>query len=80
MKALFNCSVIKNVYLRDNNRTLIELEISYLDNHDCTWVSRKGIADMCMTSQEYHINRYAEAYEKIKKALLNNDKFVEVEL
>ena len=33
MKALFNCSVIKNVYLRDNERK-VELEITYLDDSE----------------------------------------------
>lgn len=46
MKALFNCSVIKNVYLRLESSP-IELEITYTDDPDRTWKSRKSIDGMC---------------------------------
>ena len=45
MKALFNCSVIKNVYLRVEESP-IELEITYTDDLDKTWKSRKSINSM----------------------------------
>lgn len=73
MKALFNCSVIKNVYLRLETSP-IELEITYTDDPDKTWISRKSI------DKQYHKGMYEKAYNTIKQALLNNDKFVEVEL
>lgn len=77
MKALFNCSVIKNVYLRLGSSP-IELEITYTDDPDKTWVSRKSIDKMC--DRKFHKEVYEKAYNTIKQALLNNDKFVEVEL
>ena len=80
MKALFNCNVIKNVYLRDNDNIWVELEITYLDNSDKTWVSRKKIDELSQTNREYQIERYTKAFEKLKQALLNNDKYVEIEI
>lgn len=80
MKALFNCSVIKNVYLRGNNNIWVELEITYLDNADKTWVSRRDIENLSQTNREYQIERYTKAFEKLKQALLNKESFVEIEL
>lgn len=77
MKALFNCSVIKNVYLRLESSP-IELEITYLDTQEKTWIGRKTIDDM--TNQAYHKQRYEKAYNTIKEALLNKDNFVEIEI
>lgn len=77
MKALFNCSVIKNVYLRLESSP-IELEITYTDDPNITWKSRKSIDRM--SNPQYHKGIYEKAYNAIKQALLNNDKFVEVEL
>lgn len=77
MKALFNCSVIKNVYLRID-LSPIELEITYTDNPNESWISRKSIDKMC--DKSYHKGKYEEAYNTIKQALLNNDKFVEIEI
>lgn len=77
MKALFNCSVIKNVYLHNDARE-IELEITYLDELDKHWVYRKKIAVLANT--DYVKGKIATAYDTIKQALLNNDKFVEIEL
>ena len=78
MKALFNCSVIKNVYLRLETSP-VELEITYTDNPNITWQSRKSI-DNRMCNTQYYKEIYEKAYNDIKQALLNNDKFVEVEL
>lgn len=77
MKALFNCSVIKNVYLR-LDFSLIELEITYTDDPDKTWKIWKSIDSMC--DGQYHKERYENAYNTIKQALLNNEKFVEIVL
>lgn len=77
MKALFNCSVIKNVYLRLESSP-IELEITYTDDKDITWISRKKIE--CMCDKKHHKEMYENAYNTIKQALMNNDKFVEIEL
>lgn len=77
MKALFNCSVIKNVYLRVEVSP-IELEITYTDDPDRTWKSRKSIDGML--DGQYHKERYENAYNTIKQALMNDDKFVEIEL
>ena len=77
MKALFNCSVIKNVYLRNDAREL-ELEITYLDELDKHWLYRKDISKLAHT--DYVKEKIATAYNTIKQALLNKDKFVEVEL
>ncbi|MBQ2397498.1 MAG: hypothetical protein II304_10790 [Bacteroidales bacterium] len=63
MKALFNCSVIKNVYLRID-LSPIELEITYTDNPNKTWMSRKTIDGMC--NRQYHKERYEKAYNTIK--------------
>lgn len=78
MKALFNCSVIKNVYLRLETSP-IELEITYTDDPNITWKSRKSI-DNRMCNTQYYKEILEKAYNAIKQALLNNDKFVEVEL
>lgn len=77
MKALFNCSVIKNVYLRIEASPL-ELEITYTDDPNKTWKSRISTDSLC--NKNYYEDRYEKAYNTIKQALLNNDKFVEVEL
>lgn len=77
MKALLNCSVIKNVYLR-LDLSPIELEISYTDDPKISWVSRKSLGSMDKGS--YHKERYKKAYDTIKQALLNKEPFVEVEL
>lgn len=77
MKALFNCSVIKNVYLRPNIST-IELEITYTDNPNQTWWIKKSLENL--SDKDYHKERYEKAYDTIKQALLNGDKFVEIEL
>jgi hypothetical protein len=77
MKALFNCSVIKNVYLRDDTLH-IELEITYTDDPDRTWISRKSVESV--SSRVDYKEKYKNAYNTIKQALLNNEKFVEVEL
>lgn len=77
MKALFNCSVIKNVYLR-LDLSPIELEITYTDTQDKTWMSRKTIDSM--SNREYHKGQYEKAYNTIKEALLNKEPFVEIEL
>lgn len=77
MKALFNCSVIKNVYLQLETSP-IELEITYTDDPTITWKSRKSLDRLCDT--QYYKEMYEKAYNTIKQALLNNDKFVEVEL
>jgi hypothetical protein len=77
MKALFNCSVIKNVYLR-NDTNIIELEITYLDELDRSWLYKKNISDLA--HKDYMKEKIANAYNTIKQALLNNDKFVEIEL
>lgn len=77
MKALFNCSVIKNVYLRLGSFP-IELEITYTDDPKLSWVSRKSIDSMC--NREYHKEKYEKAYNTIKEALLNKESFVEIEI
>lgn len=77
MKALFNCSVIKNVYLRLNSSP-IELEITYTDDPKLSWVSRKLIGSM--DNGSYHKEKYEKAYNTIKQALLNKEPFVEIEL
>lgn len=77
MKALFNCSIIKNVYLRLESSS-IELEITYTDNPNITWKSRRSIEGMY--NPEYYKEIYERAYNAIKQALMNFDKFVEVEL
>ena len=80
MKALFNCNVIRNVYLRDNNNIFVELEITYLDISNKTWVSRRNIDKLSQTNREYQIERYTKAFEKLKQALLNKDPYVEIEI
>lgn len=77
MKALLNCSVIKNVYLR-LDLSPIELEIAYTDNPKISWVSRKSLGSM--DNGSYHKEKYEKAYNTIKQALLNKEPFVEIEL
>ena len=80
MKALFNCSVIKNVYLKEKTNFWVELEITYLDNANRPWVSCRDIEKLSQTNREYQIERYTKAFEKLKQALLNKESFVEIEL
>ena len=77
MKALFNCSVIKNVYLR-NDTNIVELEVTYLDELDRSWLYKKNISDLA--HKDYAKEKVTTAYEKIKNALLKNITYVEVEL
>ena len=77
MKALFNCSVIKNVYLRLESSP-IELEITYTDDPNKTWIRRKSID--IVYDRQHHKEEYKKAYNTIKQALLNKEPFVEIEL
>lgn len=77
MKALFNCSVIKNVYLRDDT-SIIELEVTYLDELDKSWLYRKNITKLA--HENFAKEKVKTAYESIKDALLKNITYVEVEL
>lgn len=77
MKALFNCSCIKNVYLR-LDFSPIELEITYTDDPNTTWKSRKSLDNM--SDGKYHKKIFETAYNTIKKALLEKETFVEIEL
>lgn len=77
MKALFNCSVIKNVYLR-NDTNIVELEVTYLDELDKSWIYKKNISDLA--HKDFAKEQIATAYNTIKQALLNKKPFVEVEL
>lgn len=77
MKALFNCSVIKNVYLRDG-ASVLELEVTYLDELDRSWLYSKNISDLA--HKDYAKEKVTTAYETIKNALLKNITYVEIEL
>ena len=77
MKALFNCSCIKNVYLRLDSST-IELEITYINDPNTTWKSRMSVGDI--SNKQYHRDKYETAYNTIKKALLEKETFVEIEV
>lgn len=77
MKALFNCSVIKNVYLRIE-LSPIELEITYTDDQSKAWMSKRTIDEM--SNRKYQKELYEKAYNTIKEALLNKEPFVEIEL
>lgn len=77
MKAFFNCSVIKNVYLR-LDLSPIELEITYTDNPNQVWMSKQSIDGM--SNRAYLKEKYEKAYNTIKQALLNKEPFVEIEL
>lgn len=77
MKALFNCSVIKNVYLR-NDTNIVELEVTYLDELDRSWLYSKNISDLA--HKDFAKEKIATAYNTIKQALLNKKPFVEIEL
>lgn len=77
MKALFNCSCIKNVYLR-HGLSYVELEITYIDDQNTSWMSRKSLNDI--SDKTYHKERYGTAYNTLKKALLEQETFVEIEL
>ena len=77
MKALFNCQVIKNVYLRDG-ASVLELEVTYLDELDRSWLYREKISDLA--HKVFAKEKVTTAYEIIKSALLNNKTYVEIEL
>ena len=77
MKALFNCSCIKNVYLRLDSSP-IELEVTYTNDPDTTWKCRKSLDNV--SERKYQVGKFEKAYNMIKKALLNKEAFVEIEL
>lgn len=77
MKALFNCSVIKNVYLNED-KEMCKLTVTYLDNQNAEWVSRTTIDKLAYP--EYVKEKYNKAYDTIKMSLLRKAKYVEIEL
>ena len=77
MKALFNCSCIKNVHLRLDSSP-IELEITYTNDPNTTWKSRKFLDNV--SDKKYYKELFETAYNAIKKALLEKEAFVEIEL
>lgn len=77
MTTLFNCKTIKNVYLRVD-KSPYELEITYLDNQTKTWIYRRRVPEL--THNDYLKVAFSDAYMAIKKALLTNKPFVEIEL
>lgn len=78
MKILFNCSCIKNVALRIDSGNVIELELSYLDDIERNWLYRKNISDIA--DKQYCKDKLENAYNTIKEALIEELKFIEVEL
>lgn len=78
MIQLFNCSCIKNITLRIDSDKVIELEVSYLDDKKNCWVYMKNISDIA--DKQYHKDKLANAYSRIKEALDVESKFVEIEL
>lgn len=76
MRALFNCSRIKNVYLRTEG-DFVELEI-YNDDNSKSFMSRKNLRGLA--NPEYFIEKYESTYESIKQALLKCASFIEVVL
>lgn len=78
MKILFNCSSIKNVALRIDSNQVIELELSYIDDNERNWLYRKNISDIA--DKQYHKDKLERAYEKIKKALISELMYIEIEL
>lgn len=78
MRILFNCSCIKNVFLRLDSDVSIEMEITYLDDNERNWLYRKTIKDLA--HKEHQKNKLASAYNTIKKALMDGEKFIEIEL
>ena len=72
MRALFNCSCIKNVYLRTEG-DFVELEI-YNDDNSKSFVSRKKIRGLA--NPEYFI----EKYENVKFFRQISEKFVRLRI
>jgi hypothetical protein len=56
----------------------IELEITYINDPNTTWKSRKSLDSM--HNKEYYKEKYETMYNTIKKALLEKETFVEIEL
>lgn len=52
--------------------------MSYLDNKENRWVYMKNISDIA--DKQYHKDKLANAYSAIKKALVGELRFVEIEL
>lgn len=78
MKILFNCSSIKNVALRIDSNQVIELELSYIDDNERNWLYRKNISDIA--DKQYHKDKLERVFKKIKKALISELKYIEIEL
>lgn len=78
MKQLFNCLCIKSVTLGIDSDKVIELGVSYLDDKENRWVYMKNISDIA--DKQYHKDKLANAYSKIKEALVGESRFVEIEL
>ena len=74
MKAIFNCSQIRDVELRRLKNDIMELEIQFTDQ--CHWVKRKSLNSAILST----VQEFENAYEDIRKALLDGDKFVSIEI
>lgn len=77
MKSIFRCDAIKNVHLK-NEEDILEIQIIFLDVQAPSWIKRKNISDL--SHKTYHKERFEEEYNKIKDALFNEKKYIEVEL
>lgn len=74
MKATFNCSEIRNVFLRRLDSCL-ELEINYINDGE-RFLARKSLKkDICNIIEDF-----SNAYEYISEALIEGDDFVSIEL
>lgn len=61
-----------------NDTNIVELEVTYLDELDRSWVYKKNISDLA--HKDYAKEKVTTAYNTIKQALLNKKSFVEIEL
>lgn len=82
MKAILNLEKVRsvNVYgLEDFNLKTVSLYVNYHDKEPC-FEYLQCLTDLYENSKESIKKKVEKAYNDIKQALFNNEKYVEVEL
>lgn len=79
MKVLLNCSLIKNVaIIYDSN--ILEIGVFYIGKSEKPWCYNRDLYIYEDEDKEVEREKFKTAYDTIKNALLNGEKFVEIEL
>lgn len=79
MKVLLNCSLIKNVAIV-YDRNILEIGVFYIGKSEKPWCYNRDLHVYANEVWEEEREKFKTAYDTIKNALLNGEKFVEIEL